>query len=101
MLESLRDAMDDLHYVNALHEGRLPPTRPIPKLPDKEIFWYIDNLRTNKPESFELENICAEPLGFYLVRIVLYCFHTIFPTSTFSLLHNSLQSFSERMAKKI
>lgn len=70
MLESLRDAMDDLHYVNALHEGRLPPTRPIPKLPDKEIFWYIDNLRVNKPESFELENICAEPLGFYLVSSV-------------------------------
>lgn len=85
MLESLRDAMDDLHYVNALHEGRLPPTRPIPKLPDKEIFWYIDNLRVNKPESFELENICAEPLGFYLVSSVAadVCLQTMFLTSNY------------------
>jgi hypothetical protein len=67
MMESLKEAMDDIHYANALHEGKLPPSRPILKLPDRVIQSYMNKLREQKPQALELETICSEPLGFYLV----------------------------------
>lgn len=102
MLESLRETMDDLHYANALHEGRLPPSRPVPKLPDNEIYWYIDNLKTTKPEELELENICSQPLGFYLVGCILCVYCLIALIRIFScLIIFSLRNFYEKMARRI
>ncbi len=69
ILEPLYSAIDDAHYIAALHEGKLPPSRPFPQLADRDINTFIEDLRENSPESFELDKICAEPLGFYLVSL--------------------------------
>lgn len=65
MLESLQEALEDVHYVKALKEGRLPPSKALPMMMDHEIEAYIAKL---PPESLLLEKICAHPLGFYMVK---------------------------------
>lgn len=82
MLETLQNAIEDIHYLAAV-EGKLPPSRPFPQLPDREIQAFVENLRINHPESFELDRICSEPLGFYLVPhlvMLLFCLNSMFCT---------------------
>lgn len=67
MMEMFQDALEDAHYTRALQIGRLEPSRPLPLIEINEIEKHINELRRTEPQSLELESICQQPLGFYLV----------------------------------
>jgi hypothetical protein len=58
------DALEDAQYVHALQSGRLEPTKPLPEVTDEEIDTYVASLTAKEKE---LDFICQQPLGFYLV----------------------------------
>jgi hypothetical protein len=66
-MEGLQDALDEAHYLCALKSNLLEPTLPFPGVSDDDIHHYLDDLREKHDSSVALENICRQPLGFYLV----------------------------------
>jgi hypothetical protein len=65
-----QDALEDAHYTRALQIGRLDPSRPLPVIEINEIEKHINELLRTEPQSLELECICQQPLGFYLVSFL-------------------------------
>jgi hypothetical protein len=66
-MEWLQDALEDTQYVIALTSGRMEPIRPWPNISPEQVQEYINKHRIAEPDSLNLETICNQPLGFYLV----------------------------------
>jgi hypothetical protein len=69
-IELFQDALEDAHYVHALNAGHLEPSRPLPEIDKEATQRYVEQLREKNPQALELEQICREPLGFYLVSYI-------------------------------
>ena len=66
-MEELQDAIEDVQYMNAMHDGIPRPTQEW-KWPSPEEFQiYLDKVKTTAPRSFEPEGLCRGSLGFYTV----------------------------------
>ena len=73
-MEELQDAIEDVQYMNAMHDGIPRPTQEW-KWPSPEEFQiYLDKVKTTAPRSFEPEGLCRGSLGFYTV-IASYSYH--------------------------
>ena len=67
MIEMFQDALEDVQYTRGLQSGRLEPSRPLPVIEVPAVEKYINDLRRQDPQALELDRICQQPLGFYLV----------------------------------
>lgn len=66
-MEELQDAIEDAQYVNAMHDDSPKPTKEW-KFPSPDALnAYMTKISFKEPNRLELNTICEDPLGFYLV----------------------------------
>ena len=71
-MEELQDAIEDVQYMNAMHDDIPRPTQDR-KWPSPEEFQlYLDKVKTTAPRSFEAEGLCRGSLGFYTVSTIFF-----------------------------
>ena len=80
-MEELQDAIEDVQYMNAMHDDIPRPTQDW-KWPSPEEFQlYLDKVKTTAPRSFEAEGLCRGSLGFYTVTSFLSFLKILSPDS--------------------
>ena len=68
-MEELQDAIEDAQYVNAMHDESPKPTKEW-KFPSPEALnQYLTRASFKEPQRLELDVICEDSLGFYLVLL--------------------------------
>lgn len=71
-MEELQDAIEDAQYINAMNDDSPRPTK-VWDMPAKEALdRFIEDIRSRTPDQLNLEFICSNSLGFYLVRAIYY-----------------------------
>ena len=66
-MEDLQDAIEDAQFINAMHEEAPKPSKRWKRLTKEELSTYEVHLKTKNRNAFELETICGNCLGSYLV----------------------------------
>jgi hypothetical protein len=74
-MEDLQDAIEDAQLINALNDDTPRPTKEWSVPSAEELDRYVKNMHQKNPASFELETICNNCLGFYLVKC-FYCYYS-------------------------
>ena len=68
-MEDLQDAIEDAQFINAMHEDGPKPSKRWKRLSKEELTVYEAHLKTKSRNGAELEGICGNCLGFYLVSM--------------------------------
>ena len=71
-MEELQDAIEDAQYVNAMHDDTPKPTKEWKFPSTDEMNAFVTRLTFSQPKLLELDTICEDSLGFFLVLFYLF-----------------------------
>lgn len=71
-MDELQSHVDDAIFVDAVQNVIPAPTKNWKFPTTDEVDSFVNKLNTQNPQALELEGICSNCLGFYLVSFYLY-----------------------------
>ena len=77
-MEELQDAIEDAQYVNAMHDDTPKPTKEWKFPSPDEMNAFMTKLSFKDSKLLELDTICQDSLGFYLVMKCSISIYLIF-----------------------
>jgi hypothetical protein len=70
-MEDLQNAIENVQYMNAMHDEFPRPSKEWNWPSQDELKAYTDKIYSTSPESLDAERVCKGSLGFYCVSVIL------------------------------